>query len=58
MPPQKKLPIIQSVVIKPIEEAVQRELDTRIKALEAAVRRSQETLGERQEAVTPQATKI
>ncbi len=50
MPPQKKTPIIQSVIVKLTEEAVRLELDTRLKALEAAMRRSQGASKEKQEA--------
>ncbi len=37
---QKKTLIIQSVVVKPTNEAVRLELDAHLKALEAAVRRN------------------
>ncbi len=40
MPPQIKLPIIQSVMTKLTDEAVHLELEDRLKVLEAAVRRS------------------
>ncbi len=46
MPPQEKLPIFQLVVVKSTDEAVRRDLDARLKALEAAVERSQEMLEE------------
>ncbi len=41
------------MAIKPTEEAGQRDLDARLKVLEAAVRRSQETPRELQEAEEP-----
>ncbi len=53
MPPQKKMSMLRSVVAKPTDEAVRLELDARLKALEAAVRRSQEALEDRREIKEP-----
>ncbi len=48
-PPQKKTPALRSVVAKPTDETIRLELDTRLKALETAVRRIQEAPEEQQE---------
>ncbi len=53
MPPQKKMPMLRSAVVKPTDDAVRLELNTRLKALEAAVRHSQEVPEERQKADEP-----
>ncbi len=45
--------MVQSVVVKPTNEAVRLELEAHLKALEAVVRRSQEVPEERQEAEEP-----
>ncbi len=42
MPPQKKMPILSSVIAKPGDEDVRLELDACLKALEAATRRNLE----------------
>ncbi len=52
-PLQGKTPIIQSVVVKLTDEVVRLELEGRLKALEAAVKRNQGVLEERQEAEEP-----
>ncbi len=53
MPPQRKLPIIQSVMIKPTEEAGQLDLDAHLRVLEVVVRHGQATSEKPQEAKCP-----
>ncbi len=52
-PPQKRTPILKSMVARPTDEAIRLELEARLEALEAAVRRSQEVPKELQKIEEP-----